>query len=115
MAQLGRSGTNIDSAITCFLHQVSKPQSRKSFHASQNIGYTNFWLQPIEASHQKLSIMKVLAGLALSASLLLRTTSAQYSLNPNQIPRLTLITDYTFHALCDKLQNPDPFFDESVC
>lgn len=59
--------------------------------------------------------MKVLASLALSASLLLQVTSAQYYLNPNAIPRLTVITNFTFHALCDKLQNPDPFFDESVC
>ena len=59
--------------------------------------------------------MKGLASLAPSASLLLQVTSAQYYLKPNAIPRLTLSTNFTLHTLCDTLQNPDPFFDESVC
>lgn len=58
--------------------------------------------------------MRALAGLALGASLLLQPSSAQYSLAPSEIPHLTVATNYTFNALCDTIQNPDPFFDETV-
>ena len=52
--------------------------------------------------------------IALTGLLVASQVSALARLKPDSIPSLTTITNYTLYSLCEKLHNPDPFFDERV-
>ena len=41
--------------------------------------------------------------------------SAVYArIDPQELELLTMVTNYTFHSICNDFNNPDPYFDESV-
>ncbi len=35
-------------------------------------------------------------------------------LDPQELSLLTMVTNYTFHSICNDFHNPDLYFDESV-
>ena len=34
--------------------------------------------------------------------------------DPQELGLLTMVTNYTFHSICNDFDNPDPYFDEAV-
>ncbi|MCJ1253845.1 hypothetical protein MMC24_001659 [Lignoscripta atroalba] len=57
--------------------------------------------------------MKTLSAVfALSGLLLFPMISARTGMSAGSLPRLTAVANYTFHSLCDNVQNPDLFFNE---
>ena len=52
------------------------------------------------------------ACIALSTTLLPSIVIAR--LDPQELGLLTMITNYTFHSICNDFSNPDIYFDEAV-
>ena len=52
------------------------------------------------------------AYVALSATVLPSIVFAR--LDPQELGLLTMVTNYTFHSICNDFNNPDLFFDEAV-
>jgi len=77
-------------------------------------------LQPSVGSHlthPKLllpeSMMKLIPlCIALGVTLLPSLVHAR--LDPQELSHLTMVTNYTFHSICNDFNNPDFYFDEAV-
>lgn len=52
--------------------------------------------------------------IVIGSLLLISQTAARVGIQPASIPRLTKVANYTLNSFCQKLHNPDLYFDETI-